>query len=128
MNLNLLSLSFKSSSKERRQSNQEHYNKDKVPATFKVGDIVKVHVQVQSNTSKGQVSKLSYQARGPFKIISDLGQQSAFKVQKLDKLDSAVRKYKSADNLYLLPPSLFPPEPLDMMDQRYLNYKNANIV
>ena len=126
MNLNLLSLSFKSSSKERRQSHQDHHNKDKVPAAFKVGDIVKAHVQVQSNAAIGQVGKLSYQARGPFKIISDLGQQS-FEVQKLDKPDSAIRKYKSAD-LYLLPPSLFPPEPLDMMDQRYLNYENAPIV
>jgi len=89
---------------ERRQSHQAHHNKDKVPTPFKVGDIVKKHVQVQSNTAKGQVGKLSYQARGPFKFISDLGQQS-FEVQKLDKPDSAIRKYKSAD-LYLLPPSL----------------------
>ena len=111
---------------ERRQSHQDRHNKDKTPAAFKVGDIVKAHVQVQSNASKGQVGKLSYQARGPFKIITDLGQQS-FEVQKLDKPDSAIRKYKSAD-LYLLPPSLFPPEPLDMMDQRYLNYENAPIV
>jgi hypothetical protein len=69
---------------------------------------------------------LSYQARGPFKIITDLGHQS-FEVQKLDKPTSATRKYKSTD-LYLLPPSLFPPEPLDTMDQRYLNYENAPIV
>ena len=30
--------------------------------------MVKAHVQVQSNTSKGEVKKLSYQARGPFQI------------------------------------------------------------
>ena len=111
---------------ERRQSHQDHHNKDKVPAAFKVGNIVKDHVQVQSNAAKGQVGKLSYQPQGPFKIISDLGQQS-FEVQKLDKPDSAIRKYKSSD-LYLLPPSFFPPEPLDMMDQRYLNYEKAPIV
>ena len=91
-----------------------------------MGDIVKAHVQVQSNAAKGQVGKLSYQARGPFNIESDLGHQS-FEVQKLDKPTAATRKYKSAD-LYLLPPSLFPPEPLDTMDQRYLNYENAPIV
>ena len=111
---------------ERRQSHQDRHNKNKTQPSFKVGDIVKAHVQVQSNAAKGQVGKLSYQARGPFKIITDLGHQS-FEVQKLDKPDSATRKYKSAD-LYLLPPSLFPPEPLDMMDQRYLNYENAPIV
>ena len=99
---------------ERWQSHQDQHNKDKFTAAFKVGDIVMAHVHVQSNTSKGQVSKLSYQARGPFKIISYLGQQS-FEIQKLDKPDSAIRKYKSAD-LCLLPPSLFPPEPLDLMD------------
>ena len=112
--------------KERQQSHQDHHNKDKVPAAFKVGDIVKAHVQVQSNAAKRQVRKLSYQARGPLKIISDLGQLS-FEVQKLDKPDSAMRKCKFTD-LYLLPPSLFPPEPLHMIDQRYLNYENAPIV
>jgi len=111
---------------EQRQPHQDRHNKNKTPAAFKVGDIVKAHVQVQSNASKGQVGKLSYQARGPFKIISDLGQRS-IEVQKLDKPDSAVRRYKSAD-LCLLPPSLFPPEPLGMMDQWYLDYKNALIV
>ena len=111
---------------ERRQSHQDRHNKDKTQPQFQVGDIVKAHVQVQSNAAKGQVGKLSYQARGPFKIITDLGHQS-FEVQKLDKPTSATRKYKSTD-LYLLPPSLFPPEPLDTMDQRYLNYENAPIV
>lgn len=111
---------------ERRQSHQDRHNKNKTQPSFKVGDIVKAHVQVQSNAAKGQVGKLSYQARGPFKIITDLGHQS-FEVQKFDKPNSAKRKYKSAD-LYLLPPSLFPPEPLDMMDQRYLNYESAPIV
>lgn len=91
---------------ERRQPHQDHHNKDKTKPPFKIGDIVKAHVQVQSNAAKGQVGKLSYQARGPFKIISDLSHQS-FEVQKLDKPDSTIRKYKSAD-LYLLPPSLFP--------------------
>lgn len=111
---------------ERRQSHQDRHNKDKTQPSFKIGDIVKAHVQVQSKAAKGQVGKLSYQARGPFKIISDLGHQS-FEVQRLDKPTSGTRKYKSAD-LYLLPPSLFPPEPLDTMDQRYLNYENAPIV
>lgn len=55
---------------ERRQSHQDHHNKNKTQPSFKVGDIVKAHVQVQSNAAKGQVGKLSYQARGPFKIIN----------------------------------------------------------
>ena len=111
---------------ERRSAHQERQNKGKQQPNFHVGDIVKAHVQVQSIAAKGQVAKLSYQARGPFKIITDLGQQS-YEVQRHDKPDGAVRKYKSAD-LYLLPPSLYPPEPVDTMDQRYLNYENAPIV
>jgi len=83
-------------------------------------------VQVQSILAKGQVQKLSYQARGPFRITQVLGNQS-FEVQRYDNPNGATRKYKGAD-LYLLPPSIFPSEPLDTMDQRYLNYENAPIV
>ena len=38
-----------------------------------------------------------------------------------------MRKYKGTD-LYLLPPAIFPSDPIDTMDARYLNYSNAPIV
>ena len=111
---------------ERRLAHQERHNAGKKQPDFQVDDIVKAHVQVQSILAKGQVQKLSYQARGPFRITQVLGNQS-FEVQRYDNPHGATRKYKGAD-LYLLPPSIFPSEPLDTMDQRYLNYENAPIV
>ena len=112
---------------ERRLAHQERHNAGKKQPDFQVGDIViKAHVQVQSILAKGQVQKLSYQARGPFRITQVLGNQS-FEVQRYDNPNGATRKYKRAD-LYLLPPSIFPSEPLDTMNQRYSNYENAPIV
>jgi len=55
-----------------------------------------------------------------------LGQDS-YEVQKYHDRSASVRKYKSCD-LYLLPPVLFPHQPIDAMDQRYLNYSYAPIV
>ena len=37
-----------------------------------------------------------------------------------------IRKYKGTE-LYLLPPAIFPHEPLDTMDQRFMNYSHAPI-
>ena len=113
---------------ERRLAHVERHNntlpKNAAPE-FKVGDVVKAHVQVQSNASTGTVRKLSYRARGPFQIIRDLGHNS-FEVQRYGKPDSQIRKYKSTE-LYLLPPAIFPSEPLDTVDQRYLSYEHAPI-
>ena len=112
---------------ERRTAHRERHNQDKplLPA-FKVGDAVKAHIQVQSNQSTGQVGKLCYRAKGPFQVTKDLGSGS-FEVQRYNEPNSARRKYKATD-LYLLPPVLYPAEPLDTMDQRYLNYEHAPIM
>ena len=111
---------------ERRQAHKNRANMEKEPSTLKVGDVVKAHVQVQSNNEKGEVAKLSYRARGPFQITKDLG-HNAFEVQRYNDPTSATRKYKATE-LYLLPPKLFPHEPLDTMDERYLNYEHAALV
>ena len=86
---------------------------------------MKEHVQAQSNSSTGAVKKLSYQARGSFQIKKILDGNS-YLVQHYNHESAATRKYKGSE-LYLLPPSLFPNNPVDTMDQRYLNYSFAPI-
>ena len=108
---------------ERRQAHKDRANKDKEVSPFQVGDVVKAHVQVQSKADTGEVAKLSYRARGPFQITQDLGHNS-FEVKRYNEPNSATRKYKATE-LYLLPLKLFPHEPLDTIDERYLNYDHA---
>ena len=108
---------------ERRTAHRDRHNQQCKTAPFKVGDVVKAHVQVQSKSSIGQVGKLSYKARGPFQIIEDLGHGS-YLVQRYNEPTASKRKYKATE-LYLLPPALFPADPLDTTYQRYLNYEHA---
>ena len=48
-------------------------------------------------------------------------------MQQYNDPDFAIRKSKGTD-WYLLPPAIFPSDPLDTMYVRYLNYSNAPIV
>ena len=91
-----------------------------------VGDVVKAHVQVQSNAKTGTGKKLSLQARGPFQIVEKL-EGNSYMVRHYDKENGALRKYKGTV-LYLLPPNIFPHNPVDVMDQKYLNFSNTSIV
>ena len=93
---------------DRRSAHRLRHNEGKLPCALKVGDVVKAHVQVQSNADNGVVGKLSYRARGPFIITTDLGGGS-FEVQRYGDTAAATRKYKNTE-LYLLPPALFPSE------------------
>ena len=111
---------------ERRAAHRVRWNKNRIEQIFQVGNVVKVHVQVQSNSTTGVVKKLSYQARGPFQVIRVLGANS-YEVQRYNSKSSAPRKYKGTE-LYLLPPNLFPCEPMDTMDERYLNSTHAPMV
>ena len=77
-------------------------------------------MQVQSEIGSGGVKKLSYQAIGPFKIIEELDHKS-FTVQLFDNDKIDTTKYKATE-LYLLLPALFPEQPLDTLDRKYLNY------
>ena len=110
---------------ERRTAHRTRHNTNRAAKLFQVGDVVKAHVQVHSNSSKGIVGKLSYQGRGPFQIKEILGANS-YHVQRYNDQDAPIRKYKGTE-LYLLPPSIFPHNPVDTMDQRYLNYSNAPV-
>ena len=111
---------------ERRATHRERYNKDKLACTLKVGDVVKAHIQVQSLTDKEVVTKLSYRDKDCFIITKDLGHNS-FEVQRYDNPTSTKLNHKSPE-LYLLPPALFLSQPLDIIDQRYLNSTHVPII
>ena len=89
-------------------------------------DLVKAHVQVHSNATKGIVGKLSYQGRGPYQIKKVLNANS-YLVQRYNQEDAPTRKYKYTE-LYLLPPGIFPHNPVDILDQRNINFSNAPVV
>ena len=83
---------------------------------------VKVHVQVTSHAATNTVGKLAYAARGSF-LIKKVLEADSYMVQRYGHPDAPLRKYKGHD-LYLLPPVLFLSEPLDTLDERYLNDKH----
>ena len=93
---------------------------------MKVIYIVKAHVQVQSKSELGIVKNISYQAKGPFIVTKDL-YHNAFEVKLYNRPNSATRKYKALE-LYLLTTALYHTYPIDIIDQRYLNYKHAPIL
>ena len=72
------------------------------------------------------IKKLSFQARGPFQIVKIL-EGNSYLVKRYNSDQSTTRKYKGSE-LYLLPPSIFPHDPVDTMDQRYLNFSNSLVV
>ena len=73
--------------------------------------MVKAHVQVQSNSKTGSVKKLLIQARGPFQIVEKL-EGNSYMVRRYDNKDAPTMKYKGSE-LYMLPPSIFPHDPID---------------
>ena len=111
---------------ERRTTHRERWNVNHVAKPFELGDVVKAHVQVQSNSKTGVVKKLSFQAKGPFQIVQKL-EGDSYMVQRYGDNEAPTRKYKGSE-LYLLPASIFPHDPVDTMDQRYLNFSNSSIV
>ena len=80
---------------------------------------------MHSNTVKGIVSKLSYQGRELLQI-KEVFEANSYLVQRYNSPDGPTQKYKSSES-YLLPPSIFPHNPVGTMDQRYLNFSNAPI-
>ena len=109
---------------DRRETHRDRWNRDREGIQFKVGDIVKAHVQVQSNATDNSVGKLSFRARGPFKITEDLGNGSYLVTNHGDEETGTTRKYKSTE-LYMLPPVLYAHDPIDTIDQRFLNYSHS---
>ena len=72
-------------------------------------------IVVQSDVSTSKVAKLSYQVRGPFRIVIYTG--GSYFVPKLYKPVSPTLMFTAAD-LYPLPPSLKPCEPVDSSNTR----------
>ena len=66
------------------------------------------------------MGKLPHQDRGPFQIKEVL-EDNSYLVQRYNDPDGPTRKYKGSE-LYLLPPSISPNDPVDTMDQIYLNF------
>ena len=111
---------------DRRDAHAERVNNNKNIVTLVVGDIVMARTAVHSDASSNKVAKLSYQVRGPFRIVTCTGQGS-YHVRKLFKPDSPTLKFMAVD-LYPLPPSLKPCEPVDSSDTRYLNQSYSPII
>ena len=61
-----------------------------------VGDIVKVRTVVQSDTSMNKVTKLSYQVRGPFRILT-CTERGFYLVRKFYRPDSPELKFVDID-------------------------------
>ena len=104
----------------------ERVNNNKKIVELIVGNIVMVRTTVQSDASTNKVAKLSYQVQGKFRIVKCTGHGS-YLVRKSYKPDSPELKFMATD-LYPLPPSLKPCEPVDSSDIRYLNYSHSFIV
>ena len=76
--------------------------------------------------AKDKVSKVSYVVQGLFQIVRGT-RRGSYIVRKMNKPDSTELRFMSED-LYILPPSLKPCEPIDSSDNRYLNQSHALVV
>ena len=108
----------------RRTTHAERINNAKKFVLLKAGDIVMARTALQSDLSKNIVA--SYSVRGPYQILRITGLGSYF-VRKLNKPDSPELKFMAHD-LYPLPPSLKPCEPIDSTYARYLNQNHTPLV
>ena len=97
----------------------------KTQPEFQIGYVVKDHLQVHSKVEREVVQELSYKVRGEFQITASLG-KNYYEVKRYNQPDSTSRTYKGT-NMYLLPPRIFPRDPLDTTDQQYLNYDYAPV-
>ena len=73
---------------------------------------------VHSKKKDNVVGKLLYQIRGPY-IILDRLSLGTYNCRKYGKPTSAIKNIRTED-LYLLPPSIFPTESVDTSNLRYL--------
>ena len=51
---------------------------------------------------------------------------NSYLIQRYNQEDAPTSKYKGTE-LYLLPHGIFPHNPVDTMDQRYLNFSNTQL-
>ena len=107
---------------DRRQAHRDRVNEGRSAPSFVPGDLVLIRVQVQSNAELSRVAKLSYQVRGPFRIISHSA--GSYKVVPLHQPDSNPLSYPG-HLLSPVPAGILPCFPVDSPDFRYLNHEYA---
>ena len=81
---------------ERRTVHRTRQNTEHTITPFEIGDVVKAHVQVQSNSKTGSVKKLLFQARGPFQIVKKL-EANSYMVRRYDSENAPNRKHKGSE-------------------------------
>ena len=107
----------------RRQVHRDSVNTGcSAPSSFTIDDLVLICVQVQSNAELNRVAKLSYQVRGPFRIISHSA--GSYQVVPLHLPNSNPLSCPS-HLLSPLPAGILPYTPVDSSDFRYLNHSHA---
>ena len=119
LNRRFSSSTLKNLIEDRCAAHVKIFNNNRNIAELDAGDIFMVRTTVLNDASKNKVAKLNYQVHGPFGIIKGTGRGS-YLVRKLFKPDNPELKFKATD-LYPLPHSLKPCEPVDTSDTRYLN-------
>ena len=110
---------------DRRTAHRDRINNNQNIVTFQQGNVVVARREVFSDKAKHRVGKLQYQISGPFVITRATGHGSYF-ARKLQNKTGTEQKFM-AEDLYLLPPTLLPCEPIDGADIRYLNYSHPTI-
>ena len=111
---------------DHRATRTERINNTTNLVILKAGDMVMARTAIQSDLPNNKAAKLSYPVRGPYQILCNTGLWSYF-VRKLNQPDSLELKFMAHD-LYPLPPSLKPCEPIDSTDTCYLNQTHAPLV
>ena len=84
---------------EKRIHMRDKQKEGKRECNPKVGNIVKLHIQVQSISKQGIADKLSYRAKDQLFMTADLVHNS-LEVQRYDNLASFKFKYKIINYIY----------------------------
>ena len=116
---------FKIIIEDRRTSHAERIDNNRNLVILKPGNTVIARIVIQSDKKKEKVDTLCYVVKGPYQIPRNTGHGSYF-VKKLHKSDSPELKFIAYD-LYPIPPSLKPCEPIDITDTRYLNQSHVSL-
>ena len=110
---------------DRRTAHRDRINNNCNVVTLLHGDVVMARREVMNDKAKNKVGKLTYQVSGPFVITKATGHGSYYARKFKDK-NSAEQKFMVED-LYPLPPSLLPYDPIDGANVRYLNHSHPSI-
>ena len=104
---------------DRRTQHRERANDKRCLVEYKEGDVVMIRSEVHSNKDKGIVKKLVYQSRGHYTVVT-ASSKGTYNCRKYGKPQGTIKKFRTED-MYLLPPLIYPGESLDTADLRYLN-------